>query len=77
MFRERVRKNAQDSFEKHGFAENHHFHGTANLGYIAAVSAILRLDTETLDLLSRIQSFFIFTHRSWAEKGIFSQSSLS
>ena len=50
VFRESVRKNAQDSLEKYGFAENHPFHGTANLGYLAAISAILRSDAETLDL---------------------------
>ena len=50
VFRESVRKNARDSFEKNSFAENHHFHGAANLGYIAAISAILRSDAETLDL---------------------------
>ena len=37
VFRESVRQNAPDSFEKEGFAENRHFHGTANLGYLEAI----------------------------------------
>ena len=36
VFRESVRKNARDCFEKKGFAGNHHFQGTENFGYIEA-----------------------------------------
>ena len=32
VFRESVRKNARDCFEKKGFAGNRHFQGTANFG---------------------------------------------
>ena len=37
VFRESVRKNAQDYFEKKGFAGNRHFQGTANFGYLEAI----------------------------------------
>ena len=37
VFRESVRKNAWDCFEKKGFAENRHFQGTANFGYLEAI----------------------------------------
>ena len=37
VFRESVRKNARDCFEKKGFAENRHFQGTANFGYLEAI----------------------------------------
>ena len=36
-FRESVRKNARDCFEKKGFAGNRHFQGTANFGYLEAI----------------------------------------
>ena len=34
VFRESVRKNARDCFEKKGFAGNYHFQGIANYGYL-------------------------------------------
>ena len=37
VFRESVRKNAWECFEKKGFAENRHFQGTANFGYLEAI----------------------------------------
>ena len=37
VFRESVRKNAWDCFEKKGFAENRHFQGTASFGYLEAI----------------------------------------
>ena len=37
VFRESVRKNARDCFEKKGFAENRHFQATANFGYLEAI----------------------------------------
>ena len=37
VFRESVRKNARDCFEKKGFAGNRHFQGTANFGYLEAI----------------------------------------
>ena len=37
VFRESVRKNALDCFEKKGFAGNRHFQGTANFGYLEAI----------------------------------------
>ena len=37
VFRESVRKNAIDCFEKKGFARNRHLQGTANFGYLEAI----------------------------------------
>ena len=40
----------RDGIEKEGFAGNSHFLGIANLGYLEALSAILRPEFEYLDL---------------------------
>ena len=39
VFRESVRENARDYFEKKGFAGNRHFQGTANFVYLEAIKS--------------------------------------
>ena len=61
MFRESVRKNARDCFEKKGFAGNRHFQGTANFGYLEAIKCHFEARNGKFgQILSRIQSYFIF-----------------
>ena len=57
VFRESVRKNAQDYFEKKGFAGNRHFQGTANFGYLEAIKCRFEARNRKCgQILTRIQS---------------------
>ena len=60
VFRESVRKNARDCFEKKGFAGNRHFQGTANFGYLESIKCHFEARNGKFgQILSRIQSFFL------------------
>ena len=72
VFRESVRKNARDCFEKKGFA------GTANFGYLEAIKCHFEARKGKFgQILSRIQSNFIFCPLYLAVKGPCRKSSLS
>ena len=61
VFRESVRENARDYFEKKGFAGNRHFQGTANFGYLEAIKCCFEARNRKCgQILTRIQSYFIF-----------------
>ena len=61
VFRESVRKNAQDCFEKKGFARNRHFQGTANFWYLESIKCHFGARNRKFgQILSRIQSHFNF-----------------
>ena len=78
VFRESVRKNARDCFEKKGFAGNRHFQGTANFGYLEAIKCHFEARNGKFgQILSRIQSYFIFCPLHLAVKGPCRKSSLS
>ena len=78
VFRESVRKNAQDCFEKKGFARNRHFQGTANFGYLEAIKCRFEARNRKCgQILTRIQSYFIFYPLHLAVKGPCRKSSLS
>ena len=78
VFRESVRKNARDCFEKKGFAENRHFQGTANFGHLEAIKCHFEARNGKFgQILSRIQSYFIFCPLHLAVKGPCRKSSLS
>ena len=71
VFRESVRENARDYFEKKGFAGNRHFQGTANFGYLEAIKCHFEARNRKFGrILTRIQSYFISVHCNWAEKGL-------
>ena len=79
VFRESVRKNAWDCFEKKGFAGNRHFQGTANFGYLDSIKCHFEARKWTFrTILTRIQSNLIFcllhfsdtfTKRYWNDVG--------
>ena len=78
VFRESVRKNAWDCFEKKGFAGNRHFQGTANFGYLESIKSHFEARNRKFgQILSRIQSHFIFCPLHLAVKGLCRKSSLS
>ena len=49
MFRESVRKNAWNCYEKKGSAENRHFQGTANFWYLEAIKCHFEARNKKLD----------------------------
>ena len=78
VFRESVRKNARDCLEKKGFVGNCHFQGTANFGYLEAIKCHFEARNGKFgQILSRIQSYFIFCPLHLAVKGPCRKSSLS
>ena len=78
VFRESVRKNARDCFEKKGFAGNHHFQGTANFEYLEAIKCHFEARNGKFgQILRRILSYFIFCSLHLSAKGPCRKSSLS
>ena len=66
VFRESVRENARDYFEKKGFAGNRHFQGTANFGYLVAIKCHFEARNGKIEqILSRIQLYFILCPLHW------------
>ena len=78
VFCESVRKNAWDCFEKKVFAENRHFQGTANFGYLEAIKCHFEARNRKFGpIVTRIQSCFIFCPLHLTVKGPCRKSSLS